>query len=376
MEKIRVLHVVNSLDPGGMENGVVNMVRELQAGFEFRIACLERRGKFADRLPESVKVTVLGKTKGVSLKAALELALEIKRFKPDLIHTHNLGPLIYASLATLGGMLSSIVHGEHSQLTSEERGPRRLRQRQLLFKCCRQIHTVSQAQREELVSLGFSAISTIINGVDVERFAPGPKEAARKQFSIPSNAIVMGIVARFGPFKGHSVLLDAFNTLAMDFPNLHLLIVGAGGPTEAAVRAQAEQSGVRARIQFAGFQPEPRACYQALDFLIVPSVNEGLSNAVLEAKACGIPVLAHTACGNAEVINSGYEGLVMDLGNSPKIQEAVRAILDQKCQFPHWAKHARQRAITDFSLAAMGSGYARLYRSVASRGNSKNKVKC
>lgn len=364
MEKIKVLHVVNSLDPGGMENGVVNLIAALSADFEFQVACLKRRGLFAERLPKPGNVCVLGKKSGFSLQAAMRLAVKISQLKPDVIHTHNLGPLIYSSLATLGGLVKPILHGEHSQLTEEECSPRRLRQRRFFYNCCRQVHTVSLSQRDELIGKGFSRICSVVNGVDGARFIPGSRAEAKEQNGLPQDSLVMGMVGRFGPFKRHSVLLDAFDALGGAFPKLHLLIIGAGGHQELIVRQQAEQLEMNDRIHFAGFQTELSRFYQAMDFLIVPSVNEGLSNAILEAMACGIPILAHTACGSAGVVSTGSEGMVTDLGSSEKIRQGVHAMVGNKAQFPLWGRNARGKAVRDYSLDSMVNGYANLYRSM------------
>src|ERR1700733_14976359 len=142
---LKILHVVTSLDPGGMENGVVNMAGALERrGFEMHIACLEREGAFAGRLPAPDRVQVMGKTQGFSRRAAVRLASEISRIRPAVVHSHNLGPLIYGSLATAFGLRCPLIHGEHSQLTPDERLPRRLRQRRWLYRGCRLIHAVSR----------------------------------------------------------------------------------------------------------------------------------------------------------------------------------------------------------------------------------------
>ena len=174
-----------------MENGVVNMARALEPrGIQMHIACLERRGAFAERLPLPARVEVMGKTRGFSGKAVGRLAREISRVEPALVHTHNLGPLIYSSLATAFGLRCAMVHGEHSQLTPEERQPRRLRQRRWLYHACRAIHTVSRGIRDELLALGFppDRLTVVANGVDTERFAPGDQATARETLGLPAHA--------------------------------------------------------------------------------------------------------------------------------------------------------------------------------------------
>ena len=365
---MKILHVVNSLDPGGMENGVVNMARALEPrGFEVHVACLERPGAFAARLPHPGHVTVLGKAGGFSPRAALRLAGEITRLRPDVLHSHNLGALIYASLATVGGQRCALLQGEHSQLTAEELTPRRLRQRRCLYRACRAVHTVSHPMREELLALGFSPekISVIPNGVDPARFIPGDPRAARRALALPEDAVCIGIVGRFGPFKRHGVLLEAFDAIAAHFPAAHLVIAGIGGSEEPAVRARAQASPHAARIHWLGFQGDPRTCYQALDLLAIPSVNEGLSNVALEAMACSLPVLANTGCGHEFIIASGSDGSIADLSTPSAVAHELSVLLRDPVPLRELGQNARQKMLRSFSIDAMAEAYSHLYRSLA-----------
>jgi glycosyltransferase involved in cell wall biosynthesis len=102
-----------------------------------------------------------------------------------------------------------------------------------------------------------------------------------------------------------------------------------------------------------------------MDLLAVPSVNEGLSNAVLEALACGIPVLAHGACGNAEVIRHNQDGFLADLSTADLLTDELEKIMASPEVLPRLAGSARQRAVENFSLDSMVSQYRDLYREVA-----------
>jgi glycosyltransferase involved in cell wall biosynthesis len=366
---VKILHVVNSLDPGGMENGIVNMARALDPrGFEIHVACLERSGAFAARLPHPERVCVLGKSRGFSPGAVLRLAREILRLKPAVLHSHNLGALIYSSLADAGGLLCPLLQGEHSLLTPEERKPRRLRQRRWLYHTCRAIHTVSHPMRHELLALGLSAekISVIQNGVDTLRFAPGDRIAARNSMQLPPDSLCIGIVGRFGPFKRHGVLIDAFERIAANFPSARLVIVGSGGSEESATHAHAKGSPHAARIDLAGFQSEPSECYRALDLLVIPSSNEGLSNAALEAMATGIPVLAHLGCGHEQIIDSGRDGVIADLSTPDTLAARLTELLSEPARLIDFGRNARTKMEAKFSIHAMADAYEQLYRSLAS----------
>ncbi len=362
---MKILHVVNSLEPGGMENGVVNMARALEPrGFAIHVACLARRGAFADRLPHPGRVTVLGKAGGFSPRAALRLAAEITRLRPDVLHSHNLGALIYASLATAGGLRTALVQGEHSQLTADELTPHRLRQRRWLYRACRAVHTVSHPMRDELLALGFSSekISVTPNGVDTARFAPGDRRAARRALALPEDAVCIGIVGRFGPFKRHAVLLDAFDEIAARFPAAHLVIAGSGGSEEPSVRARAQATPHAARIHWLGFQSDPLACYRAFDLLTIPSANEGLSNVALEAMSCAVPALANLGCGHEHIITSGLDGVIADLATPATLAAQLTALLAQPERLVDFGQKARTKMTGHFSIDSMAAAYARLYQ--------------
>lgn len=366
--QLRVLHVVHSLEPGGMENGLTNLARALHPrGIETHVACLERRGAFADRLPRPEQVTILGKGGGFSPAAAWQLAREIRRLRPALLHTHNLGPLIYSALATGFGLSRPLLHGEHSRLTPEELQPRRLRQRRVLYGACRAIHTVSEDMRDELLSLGFAPrrVRAIANGVDLTRFAPGDRAAARARIGVPAEALLIGIVGRFGAYKGHERLLEAFDELAPDFPTLHLIMVGEGGPRTEAVAARRCASAFASRIIAAGFQPDPAEFYRALDLLCLPSTNEGMSNALLEAMACGVPALAHDLTAHAEIIDPGLNGCVADLSEAPALARALRPLLADPARLAALGRAAREKVAARFDFASMADAYEALYRELA-----------
>jgi len=363
-----VLHVVNSLDPGGMENGIVNLSHALEGkGIEFHIACLERRGKFAERLASPERVTILGKGNGFSPRSSWRLARLIARLRPDIVHSHNLGPLIYAGLATLGGRTCVLLHGEHSQLTAEERSPRRLLQRRWLYRACRVVHTVSRNMAFELGALGLQPgkIIPISNGVDTRRFEPGERLAARRILGLPADAICIGIIGRFGPFKRHLELIDAFEKISMQIPAARLVIAGGGGSEEGAVTRRVEGSPVRERIDLLGFQSDPVRCYQALDLLAVPSANEGLSNAILEAMACAVPALARSGCGHEQIIASGEDGWIAEMETPDRLAAKLAEILGDRAHLVACGPKAREKVKLHFSIASMIDSYESLYRTNA-----------
>jgi glycosyltransferase involved in cell wall biosynthesis len=345
-----------------MENGVCNLANGLRSrGFESIAGCLERRGTFCKRFGESY-VYLLGKRNGFSVRAVWNLFHLVRRVRPSILHTHNLGPLIYASISTFGGRYCKIVHGEHAQLAPWELTERRLRQRKRLYKGCSAIHTVSQTQVAELSAISGAPIISIPNGVDTDRFSVRPKEVAKRLAHLPLDSIVIGMVGRFGPFKGHSALLSAFREISPHFPNAKLILVGGGGSEESKIRVQ--MNGIE-NVSMVGFRDDPETFYRAMDLLVVPSTNEGMSNAALEAMACGVPVLGNIGCGHEEIISSGEDGVVADLRRPDLIANEIIKIIRSTELLSELGKKARMKIESRFSIHSMLDAYEQLYRAHA-----------
>ena len=320
-------------------------------------------------MPRQDRVVVLGKTSGFSPGAAFRLWRYLRKSDAHVVHSHNLGTLIYAVLATAGGTLRPIVHGEHGQIQKHDLTPKRLRQRSLLFRCCQRIHVVASGVRDNLVQLGLCDRTRVVvtpNGVDCERYSPAAsKESARAQAGFAPEHRVIGIVGRLVALKRHIMLMEAFAKIAPGLPELRLLIVGDGGDDKESILAAMRQNPFADRIVWAGHQNDLKPWYQAMDVLAAPSEIEGLSNAVLEAMACGVPVLAHSACGNAEVIEDNLSGLLRQLDSADQLATELEDALSDPARVQELGEKAREAVQRKFSMEAMLDSYRMLYREAA-----------
>ncbi len=365
---IRILHVVFSLAPGGMENGIVNVSNELDPNeFEVHVCCLDESGAFASRFPDDKNIHCLDRKTGFSLRTVAKLARLIAKIKPDLVHSHNFGPMVYSVLATFLGRWVPVLHGEHGQFSDEECTPRRLRQRKWFYRCCREVHTVSHGLRRHIVELGldkYTTVTALVNGVDADRFKLEDRPDIRKELGISDEDTVIGMVARLRPTKRHTLLVQAFAALPAQDPPVHLVLVG-DGPAMKDVQAEVKKSGCEKRIHLVGFQKDPVPYYHIIDLLVIPSNQEGLSNAVLESLACGVPVICHTACGNDEVITHGKDGWIVPLDTAQQINEQLASALSQKERLLEMGRFGREKVVNRFHISKMLKAYQETYRRIA-----------
>jgi teichuronic acid biosynthesis glycosyltransferase TuaC len=204
------------------------------------------------------------------------------------------------------------------------------------LKAAARVFSVSDSLRRLAIELGVPAEKTEVvgNGVDVERFHPVDRAAARSRYGIPENAQVLVSVGALVERKGMHRVIDCLPALIQKHANLHYLIVGGGSPegdSRAELTAQVARLGLAGRVHFLGPLPpdELKWPLSASDVFVLSTRNEGWANVFLEAMACGLPVVATDVGGNAEVVCRDELGSIVPFGDEAALQQALGAALDQ-----------------------------------------------
>jgi sugar transferase (PEP-CTERM/EpsH1 system associated) len=215
-------------------------------------------------------------------------------------------------------------------------------------------------------------IRQIYNGVDAARYRPGgalPRDWPWLQHA-REELWVCGTVGRLDPLKNQVALVDAFAGLVMQRRSaqrqLRLVIAGEG-PARATIEARIRELGLEPLVWVAGARSDVPAVLAALDLFVLPSINEGISNTILEAMACGLPVVAARVGGNAELVEDGRTGTLCEGSAADPLAAAMRHYLaDPQLGQRHGAA-GRARVERHFSLEAMVRQYAALYDEVLAR---------
>jgi len=214
--------------------------------------------------------------------------------------------------------------------------------------------TVCSQSTAEALQEGFTAsqVEQIPNGVDTNHFKP---------FSSSGNQKNITFIGRLDHMKGVQVLLDAFKTLKEDGVTAHLTIIG-DGPDRDKLQNLSRDAGVNDSISFCGAVEDIIPYLQKSALFVLPSLSEGLSNVLLEAMACGLPIVATRVGGNIDLIRDGENGILVETENSNQLSEAMKKILQDKALAKKLGSEARKTVEQRFSLISIADRYLSLYQ--------------
>lgn len=382
-----LVHVIHSLRMGGMENTLVNLINHLpHERFRHAVLCIEDSSDFRDRITRpGVEVVELRRSQVGVRAMRREITRLLRQWRPALVHTRNLSGLDALWPAWRAGVPMR-VHSEHGwdvdNLDGRQWKPLWLRR--LHVPLVHAYLTVSQDLARFLqhrVGVAPGRIHQVYNGVDTTRFQPratqagddgGASDAGARLVRCglapagwaPPDALVVGTVGRLQAVKDQRCLLAAAAAVLQRAPQwrrrLRVLVVGSG-PLQAELQAQIEALALTDVCRLTGPSDAVADVMRALDLFVLPSLNEGISNTVLEAMASGLPVLATGVGGNPELVAPGLTGELFRPGDVQALAGLMLDLLGDPDRLQRQAAAARQRAQAQFSLQGMRDRYASLY---------------
>ncbi len=371
MKKIRVVHIVPMLSPGGAERVAVHIVRGLnsQRYEPVVISYTGRLGCDLDRLLEEagIEVHYLGKRPGFDYRIYCRLPSVLKGCRPDIVHTH-LHVLRYASPFVLPLNKTPVLHTVHN-LAEREIEPRlRWLQRYALNHG---VLPVAVAE-EVAVSLGrlygIQRCRVISNGIPTDRYARPevPRKEWRAREGFRENDVLFVCVARFWPQKNHALLLKAFHQGPASDPNTHLVLVGEGVLREQ-LEEQVKKLGLSSQVHFLGLRTDIPEVLGAMDVFVLSSDFEGNPLSVMEAMASGLPIVSTAAGGVPELFENGKEGLIVQPGDVQGLSNCMSTLMRNREARQSLGMAAARRARAKFGVSTMVHAYEVLYEGLVNQ---------
>lgn len=369
---VHICHLLWSFRTGGLENGVVNLINQLEpAEFRHSIVCLTDYDQaFFSRIQrDNVQIYCLNKRPGHDLASFWRCFRLLRQLKPDICHSRNLAAMEYQAAAFFA-RVPFRVHGEHgwdlTDLAGENKKYTLLKR---VFKPL--IHHYISLSREgrdylhNVIKVPSERLSQICNGVDTKRFQPAPRLTSTLPEAIKtSDRLVFGSVGRIADVKNQQLLVAAYFELCQQhdsFKQQTALVIIGDGPARPQLQQQLAAAGLHQQCWLPGDRSDIATILPGLSVFVLPSLAEGISNTILEAMACALPVIASNVGGNAELVESGYTGWLFASNNKAQLKHVLLQCQQASDELQQMGNHARAAAEQKFSLDTMVAAYRRLY---------------
>lgn len=370
--KIKILHILNRLEIGGMENGIVNICNLLdRSKFIPMVCCLRDTypGPMVDRLTKDVYVYNMGYPEGKAPFSALRLAYFFLKLKPQIVHTHAWGNGCFHGI--IGARLAAVpivINGEHGLQRNEH-----LLLKKLLFHLCNASLSVSDSLKDvsaKLLNVNEGKIAVIKNGVDTRLFSGrySKNETFKKLndegYHLHEDSFYIICVGSIKYEKSQITLLKAIKLLHDQnvINKLKVLIIGDGQDRKA-LEDWTIQSGLGDVIKFLGIRSDLPELYSLSDIFVSTSLSkyEGLSNVILEALSSGSPVIATESLGTNELITNNLNGFLIPDNDIVVLAEKIKYLMNNPLERKRLSVNAQEFIKREFSIDKMIQQYETLY---------------
>jgi L-malate glycosyltransferase len=371
-EPVDVALLLTSFAIGGTERQMVELARRLDPSrFRVHVACFHQRGGLLDDMPSRIPIRefpVRGFANLAAVGQLLAFASWCRSIDAAIVHTCDLYANIFGLPgAALAGVPVRIAN--RREILTGDKSPAKLRAQRLAYRAAHAVVANSSAARDQLEREGVPAdrLRLIANGLDAARFAPAtPRPHIRR--------IVM--VANLRPEKGQDTLLAAAPRILERYPDASFTFVGEG-PRRGALETLTRALGVTERVRFLGESRDVAPILAGHDLFVLPSRSEAFPNALIEAMATALPVVATDVGGIPEVVRPGINGRLVPPDDAGALADAVLGLMDDPAAAAALGRAARADILRHYTIDRMVERFEQLYLAeiethVWNRGNRRH----
>ncbi len=382
MGRKKILHIITRLDAGGSATNTIETVTRLDKT-RYEVFLISGRSYDPDgRIARELKDRGIDCVFIDDLRRDINLWHDIKAFVRlyriiamggyDLVHTHSSKAGILGRWAAWLAGVKRIVHTPHGHIFyGYFNRPLTLffilleRATALITDRIICLTDIGVEDHLRFKVAGKQKFVTIYSGIDINLFrqsCPQDIDKLKEGLGIDRDDFVFGTVTRLEPVKGNRFLISAFARILSKFQDLKLLIIGDGSQ-RSALEKQCQEFGISEHVVFAGIREDIPSLLYIMDVFILPSLNEGMGRAVIEAMACGRPVIASATGGLPELLRDGIDGVLVPPADVQRLAEAMKEFVSNPDKVKIMGESARQRAGDRFSIERMIEDVEKLYDS-------------
>jgi len=371
-KEIRVAHLISSNGIFGAEKVVLSLASGMNYnGIKpYVIAIKNLYNPHLEIIEEATRLNLMAESIDcagkIDLKTVSRLSDFLRKNRINLIHSHNYKANFVAALVSRRNKIPFIATNHLWTKANFKLKFYEAIDAFILKYFAKKVIAVSDEIKKDLLKAGvpIRKITVIPNGIEIKKDT-SLQQDIKSKFGIQNGAIIIGVIARLSPEKGHIFLFEALREVIKSFPNVVLLVIGDGD-----LRRNLEEKvcelGLDKNVIFTGYQRNMQEIYPALDIVVQPSLREGIPITILEAMSYGKAIVATDVGGVGNLIHNKETGLLVSPGLSQGIKEAIEALCADTQLRKQLGENARRFVCENYSLENMANSYRRIYEQVLS----------
>ncbi|MBI5333743.1 MAG: glycosyltransferase family 4 protein [Burkholderiales bacterium] len=362
---MKVLHVEAGMHLYGGALQVVFLLRGLQArGIDNVLACPAGSAIAQEAAPHA-RIAALPMKGDADVMLVGRLRRLMRQLRPDLVHLHS------RRGSDIWGAVAARLEGVPVVLSRRVDNPEPPWLARLKYRLHDEVVTISDGIRQVLRAEGVpeAKLHCVPSAVDTERYRPDRGALAwfRQTFGVQDDELAIGMVAQLIARKGHATLLDALPAVVAQQPRLKVLLFGQGPLQQELAQRIAADPLLARHVRLPGFRKDLDRVLPCLDVVAHPAFMEGLGVSLLQAAACGVPVVAGRAGGIPEIVRPGLNGELIEPGDAPALARELGKLLGSPELRRAYGQAGRQWVMAHFSIDAMVEGNLAVYSGLLAR---------
>ncbi|AMM40200.1 sugar transferase [Candidatus Desulfofervidus auxilii] len=369
---IRVLHTIETHGPGGAESVILTIASKLDhynfESFGFFI----KNGWIVDNFKrKNIQVRVSQNKYYLDVPLLKDLIMYIIKHKINIIHSHEFTMSFYSTLVAKITNIKCVttIHGNKDYIM--EKMTRKLIMKFIAYNSY--IVTVSNELKNWLhktIKIPENKIKLIFNGVDTKKFNNDEskkllyKKSLCDELKITDKSIIISNVARLYEVKGHKYLIDAASLVLKKYPDVHFMIAG-DGPEKHKIQKMIKERKISKNFHLLGERSDIPKILSASDIYVLSSLSEGLSLSILEAMACGLPIIATDVGENSKLIFKNENGYLVPPQNPIALANKIKYLIKNKEKRKNFGIKSRTIVEKKFNQDIMVNKYAELYKKLS-----------